>query len=162
MKDIFHLSEVWKIFINAPLMSALIAQVSSQIFKMFLPLFQGKGINFKKFTHYGEIPSAHTAFITALTISIGFNEGWGSPLFAICGVVSGIIIYDILKLRTAVEISLETSKRFMEKENITYERKIPQFKGHYPVEVITGIGWGIIVAILIQIIFYSLGLIKID
>lgn len=144
--------EIWKIFLNKPAMAALIAQVSSQIFKIFLPLFKGKKPELKKFTHYGDIPSAHTAFIIALSFSIGFNEGWDSPLFAICGVITGIIIYDILKLRTAVEVSLEISRKIMKKDNITLDKKIPQFKGHTTLEVVTGIIWGLIVSILIQLI----------
>ncbi len=143
--------KIWEIFLNKPLVSAGIAQVSSQIFKIFLPLFSGKKPDLKKLTHYGDIPSAHTAFIVALSFSIAFNEGWSSPLFAICVVVSCIIIYDILKLRTAVEVSLKISKKVIEKENIKIDKKIPQFKGHTALEVITGIIWGLIVAIVCQL-----------
>ncbi len=151
--ELLKLNEIWKIFINEPLMAALIAQLSSQIVKIFLPLLRGEKINLSKFVHYGDIPSAHTAFVVALTFSIAFNYGWDSPLLAICGVVGGIIIYDILKLRTVVEISLDASKKFMEKENITPDKKIPQFKGHSALEVVTGIIWGIIVAIVVRIVF---------
>lgn len=143
--------KIWELFLNKPLVSAGIAQVSSQIFKIFLPLFRGKRPNIKKLTHYGDIPSAHTAFIVALSFSIAFNEGWASPLFAICAVVSSIIIYDILKLRTAVEISLKVSKKIIEKENIQMKQKIPQFKGHSSLEVITGIIWGFVVAVICQL-----------
>lgn len=152
MNELFKLDEIWMIFINKPLISALIAQVSSQIFKIFLPLFRGGKINIKKFMHYGDIPSAHTAFIASLTFSIGFNSGWGSPLFAGAVVISGIVIYDILKLRKAVEISLTNTKTLMDKEGLKPEKKSPQFKGHSPVEVITGIIWGLIIAVVIQII----------
>lgn len=153
MIELFKLQDIWKIFINEPLMSALIAQVTSQIFKIFLPLFKGEKVKLGKFMHYGDIPSAHTAFIVALTFSVAFNFGWDSPYFAICVVVAGIVIYDILKLRTAVEISLDTSRKIIEKGGIEVKKNIPQFKGHSPVEVITGIAYGIIVAVVVRLLF---------
>ncbi len=153
MIELFKLQDIWKIFINEPLMSALIAQVSSQIFKIFLPLFKGKKLSITKFMHYGDIPSAHTAFIVALTFSIAFNQGWDSPLFAICVVIAGIVIYDILKLRTAVEVSLDTTRKIIDKEGIEVKKNIPQFKGHSPIEVITGIIYGILVAVIVRILF---------
>ncbi len=154
--ELLKLNEFWKLFVNETFMAAIIAQLSSQVFKMFLPLFRGKGINISKFTNYGDMPSAHTAFIVAATFSLAFNYGWDSPLFALGVVVSGIIIYDIIKLRTAVEISLTVSKEIVNKENIKLDKNIPQFKGHTPVEVIAGIVWGIVVAIIVRIVFNAL------
>ncbi|NPV01497.1 MAG: divergent PAP2 family protein [Brevinematales bacterium] len=137
----------WELLFNKPLVSALAAQLSAQLFKVILPVFKGKPPDFRQLSKYGGIPSGHTAFIVAAAAAIGITAGWTSPVFAIAGTVSAILIYDILKLRTAVECSLEMGQKALEGTKQTYERKIPQFKGHSPVEVIAGIIWGIAVAV---------------
>ena len=146
--------DIWKLFFSPVVWAAIAAQVTAQLFKTFvLPLFQGRKVDVKKFTSYGDFPSAHTAFIIAVTFAAGLTEGWDSPVFALGAVVSAIIIYDILKLRRAVEIALELSKKSAEAQKLEMPAKIPQFKGHSPVEVIAGIVWGIGWAFLVCWVF---------
>jgi len=138
---------------SKPLIAALSAMFSAQIFKMFLPLIRGKTIDLKKFVSYGDIPSAHTAFIISVTVSIGFQDGWKSSMFALAAVVASIIIYDIIKLRRTVELNMTMTRRLMEAGNIPLEKNIPQFKGHSLIEVIAGGIWGIACAVLVYCIF---------
>ncbi|OHD57086.1 MAG: hypothetical protein A2Y33_09175 [Spirochaetes bacterium GWF1_51_8] len=133
----------WELIFNKPLAAALAAQVSAQLFKVILPIFKGKPPDIRQISKYGGIPSGHTAFIVAAAVAVGITSGWKSPLFALAASVSAILIYDILKLRTAVECSLEMGQKSLEAAKQTYERKIPQFKGHSPLEVIAGMIWGI-------------------
>lgn len=140
---------VLEIFFSKPFLAAIIAQQSSQLFKIFLPIFQGKPPNIKKYLDYGDIPSAHTAFITAVTSAIGLQEGWDSPLTALAVVVAGILIYDIIKLRKAVEVNLAMTMRLLDQAKLPLEEKLPQFKGHSPLEVITGGVWGAVCAVIL-------------
>jgi acid phosphatase family membrane protein YuiD len=137
----------WELILNKPLVSALAAQLSAQLFKVILPVFRGKLPDIRQLSKYGGIPSGHTAFITAAAVAIGITAGWKSPVFAIAGTVSAILIYDILKLRTAVECSLEMGRMALDGTKQAYERKVPQFKGHSPLEVIAGMAWGIAAAV---------------
>jgi hypothetical protein len=138
------------ILANKPLIAALGAQLSAQVLKIFLPLLRGGRPSLKEFLHYGGFPSAHTAFIVGLTFSVAFNEGWDSSLFAICAVLSGIIIYDIIKLRTAVEIAVELSGKLASKAGIEPGQRFPQLKGHRLGEVIAGLLWGLAAALIVQ------------
>lgn len=134
---------IWEIVLNPVAVSAVTAMATAQVFKAVQPLFRGKPIDVKRLTHYGGIPSAHSAFIVAAAAAVGFVQGWKSSLFAVSAVVASIIIYDILKMRRAVEIALEAAKQQAEKGKVKIEGKIPQFKAHTPVEVLAGVGWGI-------------------
>jgi uncharacterized protein len=142
--------KVWEIFISKPIIAALFAQISSQVFKVFLPMFEGKPPDIRKFADYGGIPSAHTAFIVAVTIAIGLKDGWKSSLFALASVIAAILIYDIIKMRKAVEINLKMTRKLMEEHRFPIQEKIPQFKGHTILEVAAGGIWGVLCAIIVS------------
>lgn len=141
--------EVWELIYNRPLIAAIIAQQSSQFIKVFYPLFKGKAPDFKEYLNYGGMPSAHTAFIIAGTVGAGLAEGFSSTVFAVAAVCAGIIIYDLIKLRTALERSLDMNRRLFEEHSMSYDKKVPQFRGHSSAEVVAGALWGLIWAVLI-------------
>ncbi len=144
--------KVWNIFVSKPIIAALGAQISSQVFKIFLPVFKGGRPDAKKFLNYGDFPSAHTAFVVAVVISIGLEVGWGSSIFALGGVIASILIYDIIKMRKTIEINIKLTKKLMAEHNLPIIEKIPQFKGHTYMEVIAGGIWGVICAIIVGFI----------
>lgn len=140
---------ILEVFLSKPFLAAIIAQMTAQIFKIFLPLFKGKKPDVMMFFSYGDMPSAHTAFIIGVTFGVGLQEGWNSSLFAFAVVVTSIIIYDIIKLRTAVEVNLKYTRRLMEHNGLPLDEKMPQFKGHSLVEVLSGAAWGILWVIIV-------------
>lgn len=133
----------WELFTNPALASALIAMGGAQVFKVFAPIFRGKRPDFKRIAHFGGMPSGHTSFIVAAAVATGFAEGWKSPLFALAAVMASLVIHDILKLRPAVEVSLDAAKQLAERGGVKLDREIPQFKGHTVAEVAVGVLWGI-------------------
>ena len=142
----------WEILLAKPFVAAIFAQLSSQVFKIFLPLFEGKPPDIKRFLNYGDIPSAHTAFIVGVTVCIGLQEGWRSPILALAVVVAGILIYDIIKMRKTVELNLKMTIRLMEANRLPLEKDLPQFKGHSLLEVIVGGLWGAGCAIVVMLV----------
>ena len=88
-----------------------------------------------------------------MTVAIGLTQGWTSPLTALAGTVSGILIYDILKMRKAVEVSLQMGEKALRNAGLTPDEKSPQFKGHSPLEVVAGIVWGALVAVAVCLIW---------
>lgn len=134
--------KIWHLFTNRVLVSALAAQMSAQIIKVFLPLAKGKPPDFRAFFHYGGMPSGHTAFLAGASAAIGLWAGWGSPLFALAAVVAAILIYDILKLRRAVEMSLKGVRELQSRGVLPKAPEPPQFRAHTPLEVIIGGLWG--------------------
>lgn len=145
---------ILEVLLNKPFLAAIIAQVTSQVFKIFLPVFKGKPPDIRKFADYGDIPSAHTAFIVGATVGLGLDAGWNSNFFGFAVVVAGILIYDIIKLRKTVEVNLTLTKLLAKKAKVAVPKDIPQFKGHSIAEVITGGVWGTICAIVVHLIKY--------
>jgi hypothetical protein len=145
--------KIWEIFLNKTLISALVAMLSVQVLKVFSPVFKGKPPNLKRLTDYGGMPSGHSAFIGAVVTASGIFGGWSSPVFAVAGVLASVMIYDILKLRRVVEANLKTTNELMEKGEVKPIKGIPQFKGHSPAEVIAGIIWGVVCAVVVGIVW---------
>lgn len=143
---------VFKVLLNKPFLAAIIAQVTSQVFKIFLPVFRGKPPDIRKFADYGDIPSAHTAFITGVTVGIGLESGFSSSLFGLAVVMAGILIYDIIKLRKTVEINITLTRALAKKNRIPVPKNIPQFKGHSILEVVAGGAWGALVAVIVRLV----------
>ncbi len=132
----------WEMLLNPPLVAAISAMASSQVFKVLKPLARGKLPDLRKVADYGGWPSSHTAFIVACTLSVGIVEGFRSSLFAVALVVAGILIYDILKMRRVVALDSREIDMMLERASLTRAETPPQFEGHSPAEVIGGIIWG--------------------
>ncbi len=132
----------WQMLLNPPLVAALSAMASSQVFKTLKPLAKGKPPDIRKVTDYGGWPSSHTAFIVACTLSVGIVEGFRSSIFAVALVVAGILIYDILKMRRVVALDDREIDRMLERASLSRAEAPPQFEGHSPAEVVGGMIWG--------------------
>ncbi len=145
--------KIWEIFLNPPLVGALIAMLSAQIFKAIIkPVFTGKALSLQKISDYGDFPSGHTAFIVACASGIGIWRGFASSLFALAAVMSAILIYDIIRLRKMVELSWHETERLLAKAGLEPEEKPPQFRGHSIAEIIGGGVWGLICAVAVAFI----------
>lgn len=123
---------------NKVLIAALCAQLSSQAFKVIRFWWKEKKIRFDRIAAYGDFPSAHTAFITAGTLTAGFLEGWNSSIFALGVIFSAIVISDALVLRSAIA---KTQKILEEIHKKTFFD--PPFHGHTFPEIIGGFIVGI-------------------
>jgi len=89
---------------------AVLVQVSCQLFKFVYYSIRGGRISLHYLATAGGIPSAHTAFVTALAVSIGIRAGFSSDLFAVAAVFSAIIVYDAFRLARACSESRQDNK----------------------------------------------------
>ena len=85
------------------------------------------------------MPSSHTSFSTSLTMMLGLNLGFDSPLFAIALVFTFIVSYDAMGLR------MESGKQAEAINNLFDETfkdkgitKLKEKLGHKPEEVLAG------------------------
>jgi len=85
------------------LLTAVAVQIACQTFKVVYYSVREKRLALSWFVSTGGMPSAHSAFVSALTVSVGLREGFGSSVFAVACVFAVITIYDALRLRGAVE-----------------------------------------------------------
>jgi|YNPMSStandDraft_1061717.scaffolds.fasta_scaffold00483_13 hypothetical protein len=118
---------------NKPLIAALAAQASSQGFKIARMWWKTQSFRLKNIAAYGDFPSAHTAFITGVTLTTGLTAGFDSAAFAVGVVFSAIVISDALVLRNAVGNIQKTVESVVGKQLFD----VP-FRGHTPLEIISG------------------------
>jgi acid phosphatase family membrane protein YuiD len=138
-------------YILAAFLGWFIAQIIKNLLNM-ADLQKSKG--FSKYLSSGDMPSAHTATVIALTSSIFFSQGV-SDLFALASVFSAITIYDALVARRSIGEQGVALLRLIEKSTFAKDPLPKVALGHKPLEVLVGAvlgtGVGAIVAIFITI-----------
>jgi acid phosphatase family membrane protein YuiD len=98
----------------------------------------------------GHMPSAHTAYVASLVITMWLFEGYRSPMFAVSLIMATIVITDALKLRAHVGHQAEYINRIILKLNLD-EKEFSHLKervGHKPKEVVVGAFLGILLTLL--------------
>jgi hypothetical protein len=131
-----------------PIIAGAIAQ--------FIKLFTQKGhknINYKRILAYSGMPSGHSAMVTALTTIVWLEEGAKSPLFAICVVLSIVVIRDALGIRRYLGQHGHILNILVKdlKEDSLLDESYPHLLekiGHTPEQVLAGILLGFFVSLL--------------
>jgi acid phosphatase family membrane protein YuiD len=88
------------------------------------------------------MPSAHTAFVTALTVSLGLHYGFASEFFAVAFVFSTIIIYDLVRVRGAVHAHSRILTMLLEQVQMRQKVLLPHLVGHSVPEILAGLAVG--------------------
>lgn len=86
---------------NTPLLAAVVASIIAQVLKVLLVLVTERRVALDRLLETGGMPSSHSAAVSALAVSIGMLQGWGSPFFAIAAVFASIVMYDATGIRRA-------------------------------------------------------------
>jgi hypothetical protein len=102
------------------ILSVLSAWLLCQVIKIFVSKRK------KAFFELGGMPSAHSAFVSALCTAVGITEGFSSTIFLVSLGFSAIIVHDAIHIR----------------------------KHHNAKEVFAGILLGIIITLLIRAILF--------
>ena len=144
------------LFTNQVLAAAFIAWALAQIIKLPLEYFLHRNWDWGLLLSTGGMPSSHSALVTALSVSIGLQEGFTSPLFAISWVLAMIVIYDAIGIRRhagdhARVLNLMIDELFT--GHPLAEKELKEVLGHTPREVIAGMALGIVVPYLMIRVF---------
>lgn len=151
------MQDIGDIFHNFALIIAISASLIAQVLKLAIELLRHGKVNFRTLVETGGMPSAHSAFVTALATCVGIMAGWASPEFAIAFVFALIVMYDAAGVRQAAGkqariLNQIVDELFHEKTEFT-EARLKELLGHTPFQVIIGcllgiaIGWaGMIMA----------------
>ena len=130
------------------LIIALAVQVSCQGIKFITHSLRLGRPSWKHLTTFGGMPSAHSAFVTALAVSIGIFTGFTSDLFALAIVFGAIVILDAYKLRGNVQKQAKVLNRLQTLTLPEAERvSINEMVGHSKAEIVAGILLALVVAI---------------
>ena len=142
------------VFRNPCLMPALVGWASAQIIKVLLNLILLRKLDVTRFVGAGGMPSAHSAFVTALAASMGLNYGFDSAYFALSAAMATVVMYDAAGVRRAAGRQAakinKIIKHLMEKsaDYQDTEKQLRELLGHTPLEGVAGALLGMIISLL--------------
>ena len=145
-------------FGNYMLMSAIAAWLIAQILKIFTGVYRDRHVNLTVLLFStGGMPSSHSATVLGLATAVGLEKGFGSASFAICAILSIIVIID------ACGVRYETGKQSKVLNKIVKEMftdtehaqtHFKEFMGHTPLQVVIGAVLGVLVSIGMYFVFH--------
>lgn len=152
--------------LSYPIFSALLGMLIAQIVKIPIHYISKRELDWKLMFSTGGMPSSHTSTIIALTTAIGLMSGFHSNEFAICVVMSAIVMHDATGIRRHAGYHAEVLNKLMIDFNRLIEtlknpnlmkteskEKLKELLGHQPIEVFFGVITGIIVGIVTYFLY---------
>jgi acid phosphatase family membrane protein YuiD len=121
------------------LIVAVAVQLASQLFKVVFYSLKERRFRPDYFISTGGMPSAHTAFVSALTFSLGLRHGFDSELFAVAFVFSAIVVYDLVRVRGAVHAHSRILSMLLEQGQLRQKVVLPHLVSHSLPEILAGL-----------------------
>lgn len=146
-----------ELLFNFPLITAGIAFLVSQVSKVVYYYFREKKLDIMHFFEAAGMPSTHSAMSCALSLAVGFSQGFNSPLFAIALIFTIVVMYDAMGVRLATGQQANVLNKIIEdiySEKVSEKEKLKELIGHTPLEVFAGGVLGILIAIIMYLIVY--------
>ncbi len=134
---------------NRFLWIAVSAWAAAQLIKVVIGLIRTRRFDKSLLISAGGMPSSHSAIVMALTVSVGKYVGFDSPIFAICAVVSFVVMYDAAGVRRAAgkqAAVINSLVELVEEQGFQLDKKLKELLGHSPIEVAAGAILGILIA----------------
>ena len=131
------------------LLAVVLSWAIAQVLKYVVKVIQtGDASQLRQLYLSGNMPSAHSASVIALTTIIGFNDGVQSGLFALALLLAAIVMYDSVMVRrssgeqgVALQVLLKETKS---------KAAVPRSaKGHTPFEVLVGAALGFAIGVVV-------------
>ena len=116
-----------------------------------------KAVKEKSFLHVrqlylsGNMPSAHSASVMALLVTIGWIDGVDSAVFAVAALFASIVMYDAMMVRRSSGEQGAALKKLLKEQKSKVA--VPRVsKGHTPLEVAVGALLGSIVGTVVALL----------
>lgn len=144
-----------KILENEMLVSAVIGWTVAQILKTIIDFGLNRNLSLERLVGSGGMPSSHSATVSALTFAAALIRGIESTEFAVCFVLSSVVMYDAIGVRQETGKQSKLLNLIMEQDlfhlsNEQFQQKLKEFVGHTPLQVLAGAVLGIFIAIFIH------------
>lgn len=145
-----------------PLVTALLSNILAQVLKTVVYYYRTGKWDFHCVIASGGFPSSHSSTVTALSLSIGIQEGFDSAIFAVTTIFSFIVMYDACHVRyysgKNIELTQQLVKDLREMTGLhfddpIYQEKLKNVLGHKFVEVIGGFVVGLAVPLILCPLF---------
>lgn len=129
---------------------ALAATLSAQVLKGIVHRLVRRQWDWQLLLGSGGMPSAHSALVTSLVVSVGHTQGWHSEMFAIAAVFALVVLYDAMNVRQAVGRQGALLNQWLQTSappGAPAPPTFPERVGHTPWEVLAGAMWGGLLAL---------------
>lgn len=129
---------------NVCFFCAFFAWCTAQLIKLIIDFSKTRKIDLHYFLSTGGWPSAHSATVTSLAVSIGLVQGFDTPLFAFVCAYAIITMFDACTLRLDSGKNAAAINALI--KDLNKEEKFPKLKekqGHTINEVWGGFLWGL-------------------
>lgn len=145
---------------NYTLTVAIISWCAAQIIKTILFFIIHKEFNAERLFGAGGMPSSHSALVCSATIAVSRLEGVGSPLFAVMFIIAVVVMYDAMGVRRAAgqhAQAINKMNKFLldevssEDDDKPEIKKLKEYLGHTPYEVLGGALLGILIALIVPV-----------
>ena len=145
-----------------PLVTALLSNALAQVGKTVVYYYRTGKWDLHWVIASGGFPSSHSSTVTALSLSIGIQEGFDSAIFAVTTIFSFIVMYDACHVRyysgKNIELTQQLVKDLREMTGLhfddpIYQEKLKNVLGHKFVEVIGGFVVGLAVPLILCPLF---------
>lgn len=142
------------------IVAGVVGWAVAQIIKTFLHTIKFKTFYAQRLIGAGGMPSSHTSMVISSLLAVGRKDGTGSTVFALMFIFGAIVIYDAMGVRRAAGLHAREINKikeiFIKKDEngqslILNEKKLQEYLGHTPIEVIGGAIVGVIIGLIIPI-----------
>lgn len=148
--------KIWnEILSNQVLVSAVAGWIVAQVLKTMLDFALNRTINWERMVGSGGMPSSHSATVCGLTTAAALRYGVSSFEFAVCFVLSMVVMYDATGVRhetgkQAKLLNSILSENPLKLNAEVLQEKLKEYVGHTPLQVVAGAILGICLALVIN------------
>ena len=148
--------KIWnEILSNQVLVSAVAGWIVAQVLKTMLDFALNRTINWERMVGSGSMPSSHSATVCGLTTAAALHYGVSSFEFAVCFVLSMVVMYDATGVRRETGKQAKLLNSILSENPLklnaeVLQEKLKEYVGHTPLQVVAGAILGICLALVIN------------
>lgn len=114
---------IWnELLSNQVLVSAVVGWTVAQVLKTMIDFALNRSINWERMVGSGGMPSSHSATVCGLTTAAAIRYGVGSFEFAVCFVLSMVVMYDATGVRRETGQAGQTAQFYPDGEPLEAQR----------------------------------------
>ncbi len=145
---------------NQILVSSVTGWVVAQVLKTLIDCTLNHGFSPERLVGSGGMPSSHSSTVCALVVSSGICCGVSSSEFAVSFVLASVVMYDAIGVRQetgkqAKLLNLILEQDFFKLNNQEFQKKLKEFVGHTPLQVLVGAILGVGIALLVNLAYHN-------
>ena len=131
-------------YILVPFLLWLAIQTS----KVIVDCIEKKKITLRRLLGSGGMPSSHSAVMVSITVMLGKNIGFKSPIFALACFMTLVVMQDAIGVRRQVGKQAKYLNEILMDKNTSTEEKFQEMVGHTPFQVLIGLIVGLIAGLI--------------